>query len=1073
MDVIKLLDCYTEDDREVFFGRQDEVTEITQRLQEYRIMIVSGESGAGKTSVLRAGLIPQISGYHTVYHRLNAESKNSLAEQLQFYTDNKKSVDNPGDIFPELQHYLHDNNTRLLLILDQFEELLIQQQIGQEWFSPEFVLQMHADEQCTILFCLRSDYLPLFMEWLHSSSIYFYADQFFYLKRFTTLKAINIIRNMMDKLNIAIDYQNIATLADKLAALDALTSVYPPHIQIIAAYLTEHQQLDALVVDDDNIKLETILSNYFDNELFKNIQGSERQLVKNIFDILVGREGLRRKLTVIELSEKLHEPVTVIEPLLSLLIKRRALRRTREDRYELIHDFLSKHFFETFSNAEKKKRRFQDMFYTAMLDFRDSNIYLDERRLKLFLHHRDLLNMDEEARMFILRSILALSNMSLNYYIDTSMIGDLLRLYDECTLIEDRQGIINLLGNLVGTAEYDSLKQICENEKDPATKSNILTMLAEIDPFRTKDMVLEYLAEWELLHDNFQEGVIRAIQSIPHERCISFILKLVQQANISESLLQTCLRTLGGFYDQEIIEQLLIILENNEAPLTRKQESIVDEINYFLSAGITNEKVMIIKTRYISYLKKLIAKQGGEISSYVYGAYVHHSLPAPGELNSLLKSTDDILKIDAIINAISSIVIPGYLPILFDQYENNSDESLQVCIIRVIQAYKFNQVETKLLHWYRKSSSNYVKSTIIYALIDKKSSHVLPISREIIHNNKYFNTELYTAALSGVSNLGDEQDLKFLEEQIFSTNDHYVQKEHIYAIANFKPKYKDDVTMTLARLWDKKLSPDLHSMLAMELIKKENYKCLEYIIEKLATIDEHFEGINRPQLIPMLFNQYTDIFKTLLMIKKPLLEQERFKPHILDIIAHSGNRQVAVHALIFYIHFYGETDESREYFLALLKTANRPEMQGVAAMALAVYHPDYSFDTIITFIKESGPAITRNFATYALGMMELTIRNHERRMDFLLSFIKNTDINNHVSHVLRAYKACADNEDAVKLELILNTREYMQTWGDIGRTRIENTIGEIRSKPLKDRKFPSIEVFYDPFSYFIPQSLYF
>ena len=55
---------FGEDDAPFFFGRETAAADILERLSRIRdapaILIVSGSSGAGKSSVLRAGVLPRI-----------------------------------------------------------------------------------------------------------------------------------------------------------------------------------------------------------------------------------------------------------------------------------------------------------------------------------------------------------------------------------------------------------------------------------------------------------------------------------------------------------------------------------------------------------------------------------------------------------------------------------------------------------------------------------------------------------------------------------------------------------------------------------------------------------------------------------------------------------------------------------------------------------------------------------------------------------------------------------------------------------------------------------------------------
>jgi len=56
----KFLDYYTEQDAPFFFRREQEVESISSRILAHRSFILHGRSGVGKSSLLRAGIIPRL-----------------------------------------------------------------------------------------------------------------------------------------------------------------------------------------------------------------------------------------------------------------------------------------------------------------------------------------------------------------------------------------------------------------------------------------------------------------------------------------------------------------------------------------------------------------------------------------------------------------------------------------------------------------------------------------------------------------------------------------------------------------------------------------------------------------------------------------------------------------------------------------------------------------------------------------------------------------------------------------------------------------------------------------------------
>src|SRR5215468_11823212 len=67
------LASFTEEMRGYFYGRDDEVAELARRVQRKLLTILFGQSGLGKTSILRAGIVPRLrrEGFCPVYVRID------------------------------------------------------------------------------------------------------------------------------------------------------------------------------------------------------------------------------------------------------------------------------------------------------------------------------------------------------------------------------------------------------------------------------------------------------------------------------------------------------------------------------------------------------------------------------------------------------------------------------------------------------------------------------------------------------------------------------------------------------------------------------------------------------------------------------------------------------------------------------------------------------------------------------------------------------------------------------------------------------------------------------------------
>jgi hypothetical protein len=136
------LAAFTEETRQYFFGRDEEIAELVRRVQRKLLTILFGQSGLGKTSILRAGLVPRLrgQGYCPVYVRIDySRGSPEPAEQIKhaILRDARRSgewtqagVAVQGESLWEFLHHrddvLRDESGRTLiplLIFDQFEEI--------------------------------------------------------------------------------------------------------------------------------------------------------------------------------------------------------------------------------------------------------------------------------------------------------------------------------------------------------------------------------------------------------------------------------------------------------------------------------------------------------------------------------------------------------------------------------------------------------------------------------------------------------------------------------------------------------------------------------------------------------------------------------------------------------------------------------------------------------------------------------------------------------------------------------------------------------------------------------------
>ena len=127
-----------------YFGRDEQVKALMQQLNKNRFLAVVGSSGSGKSSLIRAGLIPNLQAGFLVQERDlwhiavmkpgNAPLLN-LAKAILTFTNQDVRDGGITDFVVEIKRYgaqavinrikptLDKSHANMLLLIDQFEEL--------------------------------------------------------------------------------------------------------------------------------------------------------------------------------------------------------------------------------------------------------------------------------------------------------------------------------------------------------------------------------------------------------------------------------------------------------------------------------------------------------------------------------------------------------------------------------------------------------------------------------------------------------------------------------------------------------------------------------------------------------------------------------------------------------------------------------------------------------------------------------------------------------------------------------------------------------------------------------------
>src|SRR6476469_9177729 len=146
-----------------FFGRDQEIDELIERLRLYPLMTVIGPSGSGKSSLVFAGLIPKLrrSGLFGVGEWLVLTMRPGETPQ----TTLKGLLNSDLSVIPHTVTKLlanQPNTQQLLLVVDQFEELFTLSANEASCFQ-DILLRLAGTPNCYVVLTVRADFYPELM----------------------------------------------------------------------------------------------------------------------------------------------------------------------------------------------------------------------------------------------------------------------------------------------------------------------------------------------------------------------------------------------------------------------------------------------------------------------------------------------------------------------------------------------------------------------------------------------------------------------------------------------------------------------------------------------------------------------------------------------------------------------------------------------------------------------------------------------------------------------------------------------------------------------------------------------
>ncbi|MCB0629620.1 MAG: ATP-binding protein [Saprospiraceae bacterium] len=373
----KFLDAYNKEDKDIFFGRDDEVEQLYELVFESNLTLVYGQSGTGKTSLVQCGLANRfaVTDWFNVYIRRNENINQSLLRSLKRH-EVKENRDKGGFLRERLmkkregvrrievvespeqrefirslrsiyKHYLKP----VFLIFDQFEELFILgNRAEQQAFYATIAQILDSEPYCRVILIMREEAIAQLYDFEKIVPPLF--DKRLRVERMSRTDTQEVIIKSCSKFEIALESGQIpGQIIDVLSAGQGRVEL--TYLQVFLDRLYQEAAKDNpsnIVFTADQIArlgtIENILGDFLEKQI-KDAQPKVRQRypdvprssIRKVLSTFVTLEGTKRPQDIQEIRVGALTPEQVTFIVKELENDR--ILRFENNLYELSHDALA------------------------------------------------------------------------------------------------------------------------------------------------------------------------------------------------------------------------------------------------------------------------------------------------------------------------------------------------------------------------------------------------------------------------------------------------------------------------------------------------------------------------------------------------------------------------------------------------------------------------------------------------------------------------------------------------------------------------------------------------------------
>ncbi len=361
----KFLEAYEKGDRQLFFGRDEEIEMLYNLVRRSNLVVIYGKSGVGKTSIIRCGLVNEFDESEVVM--IEIRRRGNIIESLKVRLTAVPNVkSNAADDVAGMVQKIYNRYLRpVYLFFDQFEELFI---LGDGTEKNDFLFTLKKIRQleipCVIVLIIREEYLGELTDFKQEAPFLF--DHTLQIRQMDQPKSIKVVNDLFDKLTedtyivkneqqerVNIEYDKELTPH----IIDIVTNgkffIELPYLQVYLdklykiAYEKANGKLvfDKQLLEDTRVNnIETVIDNLLDEQIKKateKINESSDAKVISLLKIFITEQDTKKPVSFGLIQDKATERGLTEEQIaacLDIFTNALLIRPLEGNQYELSHD---------------------------------------------------------------------------------------------------------------------------------------------------------------------------------------------------------------------------------------------------------------------------------------------------------------------------------------------------------------------------------------------------------------------------------------------------------------------------------------------------------------------------------------------------------------------------------------------------------------------------------------------------------------------------------------------------------------------------------------------------------------